>query len=109
MLLLFFFSTLILVQYVIQWVIEKGSTPDRSLVISKIYNQVLPLAQQKFASNVIEKCVIYGTDEERSRIVDEVLATASDGTSVVKSMLVHPFANYVMQSESSCYRFDRRW
>ncbi|KAL8283425.1 hypothetical protein RQP46_005835 [Phenoliferia psychrophenolica] len=83
--------------YVIQWVIEKGAPEDRSAVIAKVYGQVLPLAQQKFASNVVEKCIIWATDAERRALIDEVLAPAADGTSVVRAMLVHPYANYVMQ------------
>jgi pumilio RNA-binding family len=59
------------------------------------------LAQQKFASNVIEKCIIHASDLERKKIIEEVLSPAPDGTSVVKAMLVHPYANYVMQSSSS--------
>jgi len=86
---------------VIQWVIEKGEKADRSLVISNIHGQVLPLAQQKFASNVIEKCVLHADDEERKHMIEEVLALGPDGSSVVKAMLVHPYANYVMQSEIS--------
>ncbi|KAK4702855.1 pumilio RNA-binding family, partial [Phenoliferia sp. Uapishka_3] len=86
--------------YVIQWIIEKGEPADRSLVISKVYGQVLPLAQQKFASNVVEKCIVWATEAERRNLIDEVLAPAADGSSVVKAMLVHPYANYVMQSTS---------
>ena len=85
----------------IQWVIEKGEAEDRSAVIAKVHGQVLPLAQQKFASNVVEKCIIWATDAERYRLIEEVLAPAADGSSVVKAMLVHPYANYVMQSEFS--------
>lgn len=88
-------------QYVVQWVIEKGDAADRSLVINKVYGQVLMFAQQKFASNVVEKCVLHGNAEERRRIIDEVIGPAPDGSSVVKAMLVHPYANYVMQSECS--------
>ena len=84
-------------QYVVQWVIEKGESPDRSRVINNVIGHVLPLSQQKFASNAIEKCVVHATDAERARIVDEVLAPAPDGSSVVRAMLVHPYANYVVQ------------
>ena len=87
------------VQYVVQWVIEKGAPEDRSLVVNNVFGQVLVLAQQKFASNVVEKCVLHGSDEDRYRLIEEVLGTALDGSSVIKSMLVHPYANYVMQSE----------
>lgn len=87
-------------QYVVQWVLEKGDPADRSLVIAKVFGQLLPLAQQKFASNVVEKCIVYGGEDERARLLDEVLAPTPDGTSVIKAMLVHPYANYVMQSAS---------
>lgn len=86
-------------QYVVQWVIEKGEAPDRSLVVNNVYGQVLALAQQKFASNVVEKCVLHGSDHERTQLIEEVLGVAQDGSSVIKAMLVHPYANYVMQSE----------
>ena len=81
-------------QYVIQWVVEKGDPVDRNLVISKISGQLLALAQQKFASNVIEKCIIFASDEERRNLVQEVLEPALDGSSKIKTMLIHPFANY---------------
>ncbi|GJN91153.1 hypothetical protein Rhopal_004171-T1 [Rhodotorula paludigena] len=88
--------------YVVQWVIEKGETADRSLVVAKIYGQLLSLAQQKFASNVVEKCILHSTDDERRRLIDEVLQTGADGSSVIKAMLVHPYANYVMQKCLHC-------
>lgn len=84
----------------IQWVIEKGEASDRSAVVAKLYGQVLPLAQQKYASNVVEKCIKHGSDEERRRLIDEVLKTSPDGSSIIKAMLTHPYANYVMQSKS---------
>jgi pumilio RNA-binding family len=82
---------------VIQWVIEKGETVDRSHVISVIYGQVLALAHQKFASNVVEKCIMHGTPEERRRLIDEILTPAPDGSSAIKSMLAGAFSNYVVQ------------
>lgn len=92
-------SVLFLSQYVIQWIIEKGETQHRSRIIQKIYGQVLPLAQQKFASNAIEKCIVHATEEERRFLIEEVLTPSpADGTSVVKAMLNHSYANYVLQS-----------
>jgi pumilio RNA-binding family len=85
---------------VIQWIVEKGDRADRSLVISKVCGQLLALAQQKFASNVIEKCIIYAEENDRRRLVEEVLRPMEDGSSVVRLMLSHPYANYVFQSES---------
>lgn len=91
-----------------QWIIEKGERADKSLVIGKAYGQVLPLAQQKFASNVMEKCIVHADDDERHKLIDEVIRPALDGSSVIKAMLVHPYANYVMQSElAASERFVR--
>ncbi|GAA5992359.1 hypothetical protein JCM10908_000443 [Rhodotorula pacifica] len=94
--------------YVIQWVIEKGDPQDRSLVVAKLYGQVLPLAQQKFASNVVEKCIIHGSEEERRRLIEEVLSTSPDGSSIIKAMLTHPYANYVMQKCLACAKGAQR-
>ncbi|GAA5871340.1 hypothetical protein JCM3774_000915 [Rhodotorula dairenensis] len=94
--------------YVIQWVIEKGDPADRSLVVAKLYGQVLPLAQQKFASNVVEKCVIHSSEEERRRLIDEVMKTTPDGSSIIKAMLTHPYANYVMQKCLNCAKGAQR-
>lgn len=33
------------------------------------------MSQQKFASNVIEKCLAYGTPEERQLLIDEMLGS----------------------------------
>ncbi|SGY13994.1 BQ5605_C010g06021 [Microbotryum silenes-dioicae] len=98
MLLLLFLS-----QYVVQWVIEKGDAADRSRVVSSLYGSVYHLAQQKFASNVVEKCLSHGNEEEREKLIEEILRYQADGTSTIRSMLVHPFANYVVQSTSHAY------
>ncbi|KAK4057273.1 mRNA binding protein puf3 [Microbotryomycetes sp. JL221] len=83
--------------YVVQWVIEKGDPAERSKVVARIMGQVLPFSQQKFASNVVEKCIVNATDQERSLIIDEVLTPLPDGSSIIKAMLIHPYANYVVQ------------
>jgi hypothetical protein len=36
------------------------------------------MSQHKFASNVVEKCVQYGSPRERVSIVDEVLGARGD-------------------------------
>jgi len=62
-----------------------------------IYGRVLPLAQHQYASHVVERCIIHGIDEERRRIIDELLAPAPDGFSTIKKMLTGAFSNYVVQ------------
>lgn len=91
---------------VVQYLVTDGSPEDRSAIISKIRGQLLPLSQQKFASNVVEKCVVHATAAEREQFVAELLEPAEDASSAgpgagagntIRSMLVHPFANYPLQ------------
>ncbi|VDM53376.1 unnamed protein product [Angiostrongylus costaricensis] len=54
-------STLIVDQYgnyVVQHVLEHGSNQDRDRIVQEVAGNVLRYAQHKFASNVIEKCLI---------------------------------------------------
>ncbi|KAG0288750.1 mRNA binding protein puf3, partial [Dissophora globulifera] len=59
--------------YVIQHILERGKASEKSLVISKVTGQVLPLSKHKFASNVVEKCVAFGSKAERHKLIEEVL------------------------------------
>jgi pumilio RNA-binding family len=60
--------------YVIQHVLQFGRSCDRdSLLDIVIENGLLILSRQKFASNVVEKLLKYGSPEQRSRIVKEML------------------------------------
>lgn len=96
--------------YVIQHVLQFGRTSDRdSLLDIVISNGILILSRQKFASNVVEKLLKYGSPEQRSRIVAEMLKIVDDrtglptpdgtvGTSVVLLMVRDAYANYVVQT-----------
>jgi len=54
------------------------------------------MSQQKFASNVIEKCLAFGSPEERQILVNEMLGT-SDENEPLQAMMKDPFGNYVVQ------------
>lgn len=58
--------------YVIQHVIEHGISEDRERIVKCLRGDVLKYAQHKFASNVIEKCLICGTIEQKNILIDEV-------------------------------------
>ncbi|KAF8982104.1 mRNA binding protein puf3 [Haplosporangium bisporale] len=83
--------------YVIQHILERGRPAEKSLVVSKVIGQVLPLSKHKFASNVVEKCVAYGSKLDRQRLIEEVITTKPDGTSPLVFMMKDQFANYVVQ------------
>jgi pumilio RNA-binding family len=89
--------------YVIQHVLQYGRHQDRESIIHiVIANGLLPLSKQKFASNVVEKLLKYGTPAQRNLLVREMLVVVDDpnsgGSSVVLLMVRDAYANYVVQT-----------
>ena len=89
--------------YVIQHVLQYGRHQDReSIMHIVIANGLLPLSKQKFASNVVEKLLKYGTAAQRNLLVREMLVVVDDpnsgGSSVVLLMVRDAYANYVVQT-----------
>jgi Pumilio-family RNA binding repeat len=62
-----------------------------------VLGQVLELSKHKFASNVVEKCVAFGTYDDRQHIIEEILAVNSDSSSPLLAMMKDGFGNYVIQ------------
>lgn len=83
--------------YVIQHILEKGKPNDRAFVIGKVKGNILSMSKHKFASNVVEKCVSFGSSADRQEIFDEVITTKADGTTPLYTMMKDQFANYVVQ------------
>lgn len=82
----------------IQHILERGRSVEKSLVISKVLGQVLPLSKHKFASNVVEKCVAFGSKADRQKLIEEVIVSKPDGSpSPLVLMMKDQFANYVVQ------------
>nr|GMD59055.1 pumilio homolog 1-like [Ipomoea batatas] len=63
--------------------------------VVQLKGQIVQMSQQKFASNVVEKCLTFGTPEERQILVDEMLG--SDENEPLQIMMKDQFANYVVQ------------
>lgn len=89
--------------YVIQHVLQYGRHEDReSIMHIVIANGLLQLSKQKFASNVVEKLLKYGTPGQRNLLVKEMLEVVDDpntgGSSVVLLMVRDAYANYVVQT-----------
>lgn len=58
--------------------LEHGKPHERTCIINKLIGQIVQMSQQKFASNVVEKCLTFGTPEERQSLVDEMLGTTDE-------------------------------
>ncbi|KAK6935829.1 Pumilio RNA-binding repeat [Dillenia turbinata] len=67
--------------YVVQHVLEHGKPDERTAIISELSGKIVQMSQQKFASNVVEKCLTFCSPEERQ----------------VMAMMKDQFANYVVQ------------
>jgi hypothetical protein len=51
--------------------------------VKSIKGNVIQLSNHKFASNVVEKCLEYGSDKDRREIIDEIMENNySDDTSM---------------------------
>lgn len=94
--------------YVIQHVLQYGRVQDRQSLLGIIVaGGILTLSRQKFASNVVEKLLKYGNQEQRAGVVRAMLQTVHDdsipsvspgGTPIVILMVRDAYANYVVQT-----------
>ncbi|KAF2471370.1 ARM repeat-containing protein [Lindgomyces ingoldianus] len=83
--------------YVTQHVIEHGSPDDRAKLISLVKGQLLVFSKHKFASNVVEKCLIFGTDDQRREIMLKVIEKPERGESTLMMLIKDNYGNYVIQ------------
>ena len=97
--------------YVAQHIIEAGKPEDRAKMIAAVMSQTITYSQHKNASNVVEKCINYGTPKDVRRIRDMFFSPA-DGVGGYSSARYSPadflrllmldhFANYVIRKSRS--------
>ncbi|KAG8087910.1 hypothetical protein GUJ93_ZPchr0010g11239 [Zizania palustris] len=82
--------------YVTQHVLERGKGHERTQIISKLAGQVVTMSQNKFASNVIEKCFQHGDIAERDLLIQEMVQQ-TEGNDNLLTMMKDQYANYVVQ------------
>lgn len=75
---IFFFLIVLDALYMSQHVLEHGKSHERSAIIKMLTGQIVQMSQQKFASNVIEKCLAFGTPTERQVLVNEMLGSTDE-------------------------------
>lgn len=83
--------------YVMQFILEKGSSHDRTRVIQALTGHMLPMSKHKYASNVCEKAILNGTVEQRRPLIEEISVQRPDGMNPIITMIKDQFANYVLQ------------
>jgi mRNA-binding protein PUF3 len=83
--------------YVAQNMMQHGSPEDRAKVINLVKQNLVALAKHKFASNVVERCLVDGTPQQRRELMDE-LVSRHDAT---YQLLKDQFGNYVIRKWTS--------
>ena len=88
--------------YVAQHVIEHGDRECRDWLIGLCARDVPRYARHKFASNVVEKCIVFGSVEQRGAfcraLVDDGGPPGSAGSAVVlRDVAMCAYGNYVVR------------
>ncbi|RHY12353.1 hypothetical protein DYB26_007058 [Aphanomyces astaci] len=82
--------------YVIQHVLKHGPPSERAALINRIYPDIVRLSHHKYASNVIEKCLLYASVGQLRVIMQHILST-DHGECPLQVMMKDQYANYVVQ------------
>ncbi|GJW87581.1 pumilio homolog 2-like protein [Tanacetum coccineum] len=64
--------------------------------VVQLAGKIVQMSQQKFASNVVEKCLTFGDASELQLLVNEMLGT-TDENEPFQAMMKDRFTNYVVQ------------
>lgn len=87
--------------YVVQQLVEHGGGAMRSAMVRRFAGRVVGMSYHKFASNVVEKCLAFGSQEDRRLIADEIVAGGGGGQQQhldhLVDMMINPYANFVIQ------------
>ncbi|TVU23264.1 hypothetical protein EJB05_25619, partial [Eragrostis curvula] len=80
--------------YVVQHVVERGGPVERSLIVNNLRGRVVNLSYHRFASNVIECCITFGSLQDQQLMTTEILTA---GYGQLLDMMCHSFANFVIK------------
>nr|GEU93681.1 pumilio homolog 2-like [Tanacetum cinerariifolium] len=70
-------------------VLEHGNPNERSIIIQELGRKIVQISQQKFTSNVVEKCLTFGNASERQLLVNEMLGTTNENEPLEKGEWMH--------------------
>lgn len=76
-----------------QYIIDQGVPWATDNVLDQLEGNYGYLSMQKYSSNVVEKCLKFSGDEQRARIIRELIDNSQLG-----QILQDPYGNYVVQS-----------
>lgn len=77
--------------YVVQYVILLKDDEVNDRIVSILSRDIIPLAKQKFSSNVVERCLMFAPEKARVRLINQFLE------SPFEKLILDPYGNYVIQ------------
>jgi hypothetical protein len=93
--------------YIVQHLLEVGE-PERSspLILAAVHGRVTELSCNKFASNVVEKCLFHLTPDAQHQLIVEMYNVDEEQ---LFQMLQDSFGNYIIQSSIALASFRDIW
>lgn len=90
--------------YVAQHVIKHGDAASRERMIGIVLSSTRTFTKHKFASNVVEKCIAYGSLQQQVQILDSLLDSAATNSldqdkreEGLLDIVRCPYGNYVIR------------
>ena len=83
--------------YVIQHVLETRSGKNCDEIYKALKGKIFEMSIHKFASNVIERCLHFGSKEEKDHLIDEIILKGDRVHNSLISLVKDKFGNYVVQ------------
>ena len=84
--------------YVIQHVLENRiSGIECSEIFEALKGKIFEMSIHKFASNVIERCLHFGSKKQRDAIIDEIISIDDSVHNSLLGLVKDKFGNYVVQ------------
>ncbi|GBE61602.1 pumilio-family RNA binding repeat containing protein [Babesia ovata] len=80
--------------YVVQYTLRLKDNDINLRIVKALASKATLFAQQKFSSNVVERCLIICPPDIRSILIDRFIKAPFE---VLKELILHPFGNYVIQ------------
>ncbi|SPO02871.1 uncharacterized protein DNG_05549 [Cephalotrichum gorgonifer] len=83
--------------YVAQRVPQLGTDEDKALIAERVIPHAVHYSKHKFASNVVEQCILHCSPDHVTRIRNEFTTGGPGGESPLGSLMRHQYGNYVIQ------------
>ena len=83
--------------YVIQHLLEKRGGEHCQEVYDALKTRIYDMSIHKFASNVIERCLHFGTKDQKDDLINEIVSKDDNVHDSLITLVKDKFGNYVVQ------------